>query len=85
MAFCESIYVKVYCETTKAIMYLKYVLFPVFKLPNLAVKAFYVPIFSPKALCAYFWSEKGLCAYEPCTYKIIISSTVRKWTFSNWE
>ena len=41
-------------ETTKSFMCLKSGLFPVFTLPNLAFKTFYVLIFSPKALCAYF-------------------------------
>ena len=41
-------------NTTKAFLYLKYVLFPVLTLPNLAVKAFDVLIFSPKTYVLIF-------------------------------
>ena len=58
-------------KTTKAFMFLKYVLFTVFTLPNLAVLAFHVLIFSLKALCAYFGTEKVFSAYGPCAYKKI--------------
>ena len=59
--FGQSLYV---LKNTKAFMCLKYVIFPVPILPNLAVKAFYVLIFSANALCTYFRTARALCTYE---------------------